>query len=90
MGRQIFGTHMVHRETFLQIHMHVKILVNDDWMLSQLRATSLRRSDPTVLGTAKPKHRKSILWPVTRGRDVPKGILKEFTIVSLFVCSGSS
>ena len=32
-------------------------------------------------GTAKLKHRKSILWPTTRERDVSKRILKEFTIV---------
>ena len=35
-----------------------------------------------VLGTAKPTHRKSISWPTTRGRDVSKRILMEFTIVS--------
>ena len=35
-----------------------------------------------VLGTAKLKHRMSILWPTTRGRDVSKEITKEFTIVS--------
>ena len=29
-------------------------------MLSQFRTTSSRRGDPTVLGTAKPTHRKSI------------------------------
>ena len=35
-----------------------------------------------MLGTAKPTHRKSILWPTTRGRDVSKRILMEFTIAS--------
>ena len=35
-----------------------------------------------VLGTAKLTHRKSTLWPTTRGRDVSKEITKEFTIVS--------
>ena len=60
----------------------VKILVNGDWMLSPSRTTSSRRGDPTVLGTAKPTHRKSISWAITRGRDVSKRILKEFTIVS--------
>ena len=56
-------------------------LTNGDWMLSQSRTTSSRMGDPTVLGTAKPKHRKSILWPTTRGRVVSKRITKEFTIV---------
>ena len=37
-----------------------KILTYGDWMLSQSRTTSSRRRDPTVLGTAKLKHRKSI------------------------------
>ena len=36
----------------------------------------------TMLGTAKPTHRKSILWPTIGGRDVSKRILMEFTIVS--------
>ena len=35
-----------------------------------------------VLGTAKLKHRKSILWPTMRRRDGSKRIMKEFTIVS--------
>ena len=60
----------------------VKNSVNGDWMLSPFRTTSSRRGDPTVLGTAKPTHRKSISWPTTRGRDVSKRILMEFTIVS--------
>ena len=51
-------------------------------MLALSRTTSSRRSDPTVLGTAKPKHRKSILWPTTRGRGVSKEIMMECTIVS--------
>ena len=51
-------------------------------MLSQSRTTSSRRSDLVVLGTAKLRHRKSISWPTTRGRDVSKRILMEFTIVS--------
>ena len=42
----------------------------------------IKKGDPTVLGTAKPTHRKSILWPTTRGRDVSKRIMMEFTIVS--------
>ena len=58
------------------------ILTNGDWMLSQSRTTSSERGDFVVLGTAKPKHRKSILWPTTRGRDVSKRIMMEFTIVS--------
>ena len=36
------------------------IFTNGDWMLSQSRTTSSRRSDLEVLGTAKLKHRKSI------------------------------
>ena len=59
-----------------------KILVNGDWMLSQFRTTSSRRGDHTVLGTAKPMHRKSILSPTTPGRDVSKRTVMEFTIVS--------
>ena len=51
-------------------------------MLSQSRTASSRRRDPTVFGTAKQTHRKSILWPTTRGRDVSKRIMMEFTIVS--------
>ena len=35
-----------------------------------------------VLGTAKLKHRKSIMWPITRGRNVTNDIMKEFTIAS--------
>ena len=35
-----------------------------------------------MLGTAKPTHRKSISWPITRGRDVSKRTLIEFTIIS--------
>ena len=35
-----------------------------------------------VLGTAKRRHRKSISWPTTRGRDVSKRIFMEFTIAS--------
>ena len=51
-------------------------------MLSESRTSSSRRSDHMVLGTAKPKHRRSILWPSSRGRDVSKRIIMEFTIVS--------
>ena len=35
-----------------------------------------------MVGTAKQTHRKSILWPTTRGRDVSKRVFMEFTIVS--------
>ena len=35
-----------------------------------------------VLGTAKLRHRNSISWLTTRGGDVSKRILMEFTIVS--------
>ena len=35
-----------------------------------------------MLGTAKLRHRKSISWPTTRGRDLPNRTLMEFTIVS--------
>ena len=42
----------------------------------------IKQEDTMVLGTAKLKHRKSILWPTTRGRDVSKRILLGFTIVS--------
>ena len=41
-------------------------------MLSQFRIMSSKKGDPTVLGTAKPKHRKSILWLTTSERDVSK------------------
>ena len=51
-------------------------------MLSPSRTTSSRRRDPTVLGTAILRHRKSTMWPTTRGRDVSKRIMMEFTIVS--------
>ena len=59
-----------------------KIFTNGDWMLSQSCTTSSRRGDTMVLGTAQLKHRNSISWPTTRGRDVSKRILMEFTIVS--------
>ena len=35
-----------------------------------------------MLGTAKPTHRKSSLWPTMRGGDVSKRNLTEFTIAS--------
>ena len=59
-----------------------QIFTNGDWMLSQSRTTSSKRSDLVVLGTAKLRHRKSISWPTMRGGDVSKRILKEFTIAS--------
>ena len=40
------------------------------------------RWDPTVLGTAKLKHRKSISWLTMHGGDVSKWIFMEFTIAS--------
>ena len=43
---------------------------NSDWMLSESRTTPSERGDLVVLGTAKLRHRKSISWPTTRGRDV--------------------
>ena len=55
---------------------------NGDWMLSQFRTTPSRQGDLMVLGKAKLKHRKSISWPTTCGRDVSKRIMMEFTIVS--------
>ena len=58
------------------------IFINGDWTLSQSRTTSSRRGDFEVLGTATLKHKKSTMWPTTRGRDVSKTILIEFTIVS--------
>ena len=58
------------------------IFTNSDWLLSQSRTTPSEWCDLVVLGTAKMRHRKSISWPTTRGRDVFKRILMEFTIVS--------
>ena len=66
-----------HREA-----LQANVLTDCDWVLSQFRTTSSRRIDPMVLDTEKLKHRKSILWPTMRGRDVSKRIMKEFTIVS--------
>ena len=57
-----------------------KFFTNGDWMLSQSRTTSSRRSDLVLLGTAKLRHTKSISWPTMRGRDVSKRNLMEFTI----------
>ena len=57
-----------------------QFFVNGDLVLSPFRLTSLRREDPTALGTSKPTHRKSILWPTMHGGDVSKRNLKEFTI----------
>ena len=59
-----------------------KFLTTGDWMLFPSRTTSSRRRDPRCSGRAKPTHRKSILRPTTRGRDVSKRIMKDFTIVS--------
>ena len=59
-----------------------KIFTHGDGMLSQSRTTSSERCDLVVFGTAKLRHRKSISWSTTRGRDVLKRILMEFTIVS--------
>ena len=50
----------------------IKILAYGDWMLSQSRTMSSERGDRVVLGTAKLRHRKSISWLTTRGRDVSK------------------
>ena len=58
------------------------IFNNGDWMLSQSRTASSRRGDLVVLGTAKLRHRKSISLPTTRGGDVSRRNLKEFTIAS--------
>ena len=49
-----------------------KIFTNGDWMLSQSRTASSRRSDVVVLGTAKLRHRKSTSWPTTLEGDVSK------------------
>ena len=49
---------------------------------SQSRTTSSKRDDFEVLGTAKLSHRNSISWPTTRGGNVSKRIMMEFTIVS--------
>ena len=58
------------------------IFTNGDWMLSQSRTTSSRRSDLVVLGTAKLRHKKSISWLTMRGGDVSNRIMMDFTIVS--------
>ena len=50
----------------------VKILVNGDWMLSPSRTTSSRRKDPTVLGTAKPTHRKHFVAHDARKRCIKR------------------
>ena len=52
------------------------------YLLKESEATLSRRGDLEVLGTAKLRHRKSISLPTTRGRDVCKRNLKEFTIAS--------
>ena len=59
-----------------------KVFINGDWMLSQSRTTSSGRGDLVVLGTATLRHRKSISRSTTRGRDVSRKNLMEFTIVS--------
>ena len=58
------------------------IFHSGDWMLSHSRTTSSKRSDFVVLGTAKLRQRKNISWPTTRGGDVSKRNLMEFTIAS--------
>ena len=60
----------------------IKILACGDWMLSQSRTMSSEKGDRVVLGTAKLRHRKSISWLTTRGRDVSKRISMELTTVS--------
>ena len=42
----------------------------------------IRKVRPRGARHGKTEHRKSISWPTTRGRDVSKRILMEFTIVS--------
>ena len=59
----------------------INVLVNGDWMLSQFRTTSSRKDDRTVLGTARPKHRRASCGP-QRADEVSKRIMMEFTIVS--------
>ena len=59
-----------------------KIFTTGDWMLSQSRIASSERGDLVVLGTAKLRHKTSISWPTTRGGDVSKRNLMEFTIAS--------
>ena len=54
----------------------------NQWRLDALSIPHYVMGDPTVLGTAKRTHRKSISWPTTRGRDVSKRIMMEFTSVS--------
>ena len=39
-----------------------------------------QEGDPTMLGTAKQTHRKSTMWPTTRGRDVSKEIVKKLSV----------
>ena len=53
-----------------------KTFTNSDWMLSKSRTTPSERGDLVVLGTAKLRHRKSISWTTTRGRDVSKRIFE--------------
>ena len=69
---------------------HLLVESESSQMFSQWRVDALsithyvikKKNTPTMLGTAKPTHRKSILWPTIGGRDVSKRILMEFTIVS--------
>ena len=51
----------------------------DKWRLDAL---SIPYYVIMVLGTAKLRHRKSTMWPTTRGRDVSNEIMKECTTVS--------
>ena len=71
---------MLRMPSALESRNPAKIFTNGDWMLSQPRTTSSRRCDLVVLGTTKLRHRSSISWPTTRGGDVSKRNLKEFTI----------
>ena len=56
-------------ECFLYWNQRINIFINGDWMFSQSRTTSSRRSDFEVFGTAKLRHRKSFSQPTMHGKE---------------------
>ena len=56
-GRQAFGTHMVYRETFLQIHMHLhQLIILNQWCSS----TEETLHSPTVEKSERPEQNQDL------------------------------
>ena len=72
---------LLHLWTSLERKMNpADIFTDGNWILSQSRTMSSRRSDLMVIGMVKLKHRRSTSSTVMQDRDVSKRVFKEFTI----------